>query len=137
MSVFTYLVGKRNWSRVSASWNHICWKCLGCLRARGRPVRSTVNRLVTANFQVPGDWQPYLIDSGTCSACKSQLQFLQLHIFSSNNQDSPLKWTWTCNNFPACIHAFSMAVSYSRLCNIKWLYDSAFVKMSKQMLMTQ
>jgi hypothetical protein len=69
----TYLVGKRNWSRVSASWDHICWKGWGCLRASGRPVWSTVNRLVTANFQVPGDGQPYFSDRGTWSACKSPM----------------------------------------------------------------
>jgi len=80
MLVSTYLVGKRNWSRVSANWDHICSNGWGCLRAMGRPVSSTVSRLVTANFQVPGEGQPYLIDSGTWSACESPLQVLQLYI---------------------------------------------------------
>jgi hypothetical protein len=76
MWFLTYLVGKRNWSRVSASWDHICWNGWGCLRARGRPVRSMLNRLVTASFQVPGDGQPYFIDRGTWSAWKWPIQLL-------------------------------------------------------------
>lgn len=90
----TYLCGKRNLSRVTASTGHMDWKCCVCSRARGSPVCSTANRLVTPSFHVLGDGQLYFIDNGMCNACKHNIRIVYMTPTSGN-----LKKTERSNGF--------------------------------------